>query len=153
MLFLFMSMSTTGLTAQAFGAQDRLALARALTQPLLTGALFILLRDSLGALTGKLAGGDPAVLAQAARFMYIRWLSAPATLANMVLLGWLLGVQYARVPVLLLLVGNGVNILLDLWLVLGLKWGVAGAATSAACCALIATSCCARCWCSFVSPR
>ena len=134
MLFLFLRMSTTGLTAQAFGAQDRPALARALTQPLLmallTGALFILLRDPLSALTGKLAGGDPAVLAQAARFMHIRWLSAPATLANMVLLGWLLGVQYARAPVLLLVVGNGVNILLDLWLVLGLKWGVAGAATA-----------------------
>jgi len=136
MLLLFLRMSTTGITAQAFGARDPLALARALTQPLLmallAGALFILLRDPLSALAGRLAGGNPEVLAQAAIFIHIRWLSAPATLANMVLLGWLLGVQYARAPVVLLVVGNAVNILLDLWLVLGLKWGVAGAATATA---------------------
>ena len=35
MLLLFLRMSTTGLTAQAFGAGDKQALARALMQPLL----------------------------------------------------------------------------------------------------------------------
>ncbi|RPE04728.1 MATE family efflux transporter DinF [Candidatus Pantoea deserta] len=136
MLLLFLRMSTTGFTAQAFGARDALALARALTQPLLmavcAGVLFILLRDPLSSLAGRLAGGNPLVLEQAALFIHIRWLSAPATLANMVILGWLLGVQYARAPVVLLVVGNSVNIALDLWLVLGLKWGVAGAATATA---------------------
>ena len=64
--------------------------------------------------------------------MNIRWLSAPATLANLVLLGWLLGVQYARAPVILLVVGNLVNIVLDLWFVMGLGWGVQGAAAATA---------------------
>lgn len=136
MLLLFLRMSTTGFTAQAFGARDPQALARALTQPLimalLAGVLFILLRDPISSLAGRLAGGNPQVLEQAALFIHIRWLSAPAMLANMVILGWLLGVQYARAPVVLLVVGNSVNILLDLWLVLGLKWGVAGAATATA---------------------
>lgn len=48
MLLLFLRMSTTGLTAQAFGAGDKTALARALTQPLIialvVGILFIFLR-------------------------------------------------------------------------------------------------------------
>lgn len=136
MLLLFLRMSTTGFTAQAFGARDPQALARALTQPLimalLAGVLFILLRDPISILAGRLAGGNPQVLEQAALFIHIRWLSAPAMLANMVILGWLLGVQYARAPVVLLVIGNSVNILLDLWLVLGLKWGVAGAATATA---------------------
>lgn len=68
------------------------------------------------------------MLAQARRFLEIRWLSAPASLANLVLLGWLLGVQYARAPVILLIVGNILNIILDLWLVMGLHMNVQGAA-------------------------
>ena len=42
--------------------------------------------------------------------------------------GWLLGVQYARAPVILLVVGNLLNIVLDLWLVMGLRMNVQGAA-------------------------
>ncbi|MBK0096502.1 MATE family efflux transporter DinF [Erwinia sp. S63] len=136
MLLLFLRMSTTGLTAQAFGANDKTALARALTQPLLialvAGVLFVLLRTPFSFLAASLMGGSPEVQHQAQIFINIRWLSAPATLANLVILGWLLGVQYARAPMVLLIVGNLVNILLDLLFVLKLHWGVAGAAAATA---------------------
>ena len=132
MLLLFLRMSTTGLTAQAFGAKDPLRLARALVQPLglATGAglLIVLFRTPLIDLALHIVGGNEAVLEQARRFLDIRWLSAPASLANLVLLGWLLGVQYARAPVILLIVGNLLNIVLDLWLVMGLHLNVQGAA-------------------------
>lgn len=69
-------------------------------QPLATalgaGVLIILLRLPLIDLALHIVGGSEAVLEQARRFLEIRWLSAPASLANPVLLGWLLGVQYAR---------------------------------------------------------
>lgn len=136
MLLLFLRMSTTGLTAQAFGASDKPGLARALMQPLLlallAGLVFILLKTPLTHFALGLTGASDDVLHQAALFMQVRWLSAPATLANLVLLGWLLGVQYARAPVILLVVGNLVNILLDLWFVIGLGWGVQGAAAATA---------------------
>ncbi len=136
MLLLFLRMSTTGLTAQAFGASNKSALARALMQPLLlalmVGLLFILLKTPITHSALALTGGSDDVLHQAALFMQVRWLSAPATLANLVLLGWLLGVQYARAPVILLVVGNLVNILLDVWFVIGLGWGVQGAAAATA---------------------
>lgn len=136
MLLLFLRMSTTGLTAQAFGANDKTALARALTQPLLialvAGVLFAVLRSPASSLAAALMGGSLAVQQQAQIFIEIRWLSAPATLANLVILGWLLGVQYARAPMVLLIVGNLVNILLDLLFVLKLHWGVAGAAAATA---------------------
>ena len=136
MLLLFLRMSTTGLTAQAFGAKDPLALARALVQPLLmalgAGALIVLLRGPIIELALHIVGGSDAVLEQARRFLAIRWLSAPASLANLVLLGWLLGVQYARAPVILLVVGNILNIVLDLWLVMGLHMNVQGAALATA---------------------
>ena len=51
----------------------------------------------------------------------------------MALLGWLLGMQDARGPMALLLATNGVNIVLDLWFVLGLGWGVAGVAAATVC--------------------
>lgn len=132
MLLLFLRMSTTGLTAQAFGAKDPFRLARALVQPLIlalgAGLLIVLLRTPLIDLALHVVGGSDAVLEQARRFLEIRWLSAPASLANLVLLGWLLGVQYARAPVILLVVGNVLNIILDLWLVMGLHMNVQGAA-------------------------
>lgn len=132
MLLLFLRMSTTGLTAQAFGAKDPQRLARALVQPMLlalgAGLAIVLLRAPLIDLALHIVGGSDAVLEQARRFLEIRWLSAPASLANLVLLGWLLGVQYARAPVILLVVGNVLNIVLDLWLVMGLHMNVQGAA-------------------------
>ncbi|MFN1142810.1 MATE family efflux transporter DinF [Serratia quinivorans] len=136
MLLLFLRMSTTGLTAQALGAQNPQGLARAFMQPLLlavlAGAAIVLLRYPLIELALKIVGGDRAVLEQARLFLEIRWLSAPAALANMVILGWLLGVQYVRAPVILLIVGNLLNIVLDIWLVMGLGWNVQGAATATA---------------------
>lgn len=132
MLLLFLRMSTTGLTAQAFGANNPAALARALVQPLLlaliAGVAIVALRYPLISVALHIVGGDEQVLYQAQRFLEIRWLSAPASLANLVLLGWLLGVQYARAPVILLVVGNLLNIVLDLWLVMGLHMNVQGAA-------------------------
>lgn len=132
MLLLFLRMSTTGMTAQAFGAQDTPRLAKALVQPLLlalmAGIAIIIFRIPLINLALGIVGGSEAVLVQARAFLDIRWLSAPASLANLVLLGWLLGVQYARAPVILLVVGNLFNIVLDLWLVIGLEMKVEGAA-------------------------
>ncbi len=134
MLLLFLRMSTTGLTAQALGAQDPHKLARAFMQPLLlalaAGLTIVLLRTPLITLALHIVGGDREVLMQARLFLEIRWLSAPAALANMVLLGWLLGVQYVRAPVILLIVGNLLNIVLDIWLVMGLGWNVQGAAAA-----------------------
>lgn len=136
MLLLFLRMSTTGLTAQAFGANHPLALARALIQPLLiamlAGVLFMLLRTPVSDMAAALMGGSEAVQQQARLFIDIRWLSAPASLANLVILGWLLGVQHARAPMVLLIVGNLVNILLDLLFVLHWHWGVRGAAAATA---------------------
>lgn len=136
MLLLFLRMSTTGLAAQALGAKNPQALARAFMQPLLlallAGGAIVLLRYPLIELALRIVGGDGEVLEQARRFLEIRWLSAPAALANLVLLGWLLGVQYVRAPVILLIVGNLLNIVLDIWLVMGLGWNVRGAAAATA---------------------
>lgn len=137
MLLLFLRMSTTGLTAQALGAQDNLLLARAFVQPfllaLIAGVLIFLFRHPLIAVALHIVGGSQAVLQQAEIFLAIRWYSAPASLANLVILGWLLGIQYVRAPVIMLIAGNLLNVILDLWLVVGLGWNVKGAAVATVC--------------------
>ena len=129
MLLLFLRMSTTAWRRRRWGHRTAV-LARAFMQPLLlallAGAAIVLLRYPLIELALRIVGGDGEVLEQARRFLEIRWLSAPAALANLVLLGWLLGVQYVRAPVILLIVGNLLNIVLDIWLVMGLGWNVRG---------------------------
>jgi len=62
MLLLFLRMSTTGLAAQALGAQNPQALARAFMQPLLlallAGGAIVLLRYPLIELALRIVGGD-----------------------------------------------------------------------------------------------
>lgn len=134
MLLLFLRMSTTGITAQAWGAQQPARLITALIQPLSlalpVGIAVILLRYPMIHFALSLTGGDSEVLQQAEQFLAIRWWSAPATFINLVILGWLIGVQYARAPLILLIVGNSVNIILELLMVLQWHWGVKGAAAA-----------------------
>ncbi|MFD3239288.1 MATE family efflux transporter DinF [Rahnella perminowiae] len=136
MLLLFLRMSTTGMTAQALGANDNRLLARAFVQPfllaVLSGLTIVLFRHPLMEQAFHIVGGSQPVLEQARLFIEIRWFSAPASLANLVILGWLLGIQYVRGPVILLIAGNLLNIILDLWLVMGLGWNVRGAAMATA---------------------
>ncbi|WP_441007622.1 MATE family efflux transporter DinF [Tatumella ptyseos] len=134
MLFLFLRMGTTGMTAQAWGEKNQQKLVQALFQPLIlalfVGFIFALFRQPITELILSVMGPQQATHHQASLFLSIRWLSAPATLVNMVILGWLLGVQYAKAPLILLIGGNAVNIILELLFVLHWHYAVSGAAAA-----------------------
>ena len=125
-------MGTTGLIAQAYGANDRLELQaglfRTLAVALIIAFLLILLTKPVTAIAGWIFSPTHRVEAGLAVYLQIRLLAAPAALANMVILGWLLGVQDARSPLYLLLLGNGLNMALDVLFVFGLGFEVAGVA-------------------------
>ncbi|CAD7493817.1 MATE family efflux transporter DinF [Aeromonas dhakensis] len=130
----FLRMSTTGLTAQAHGASSPAGqldtLARALGLAIALGlALLLLLLPLLPTLIA-LSGGSAEVQHYAAEYVSVRIWSAPAALCNLVIMGWLLGMQDARSPMLLLLFTNLVNMGLDAWFVLGLGWQVKGVAAA-----------------------
>lgn len=130
----FLRMSTTGLTAQAQGAahaEGQLdTLARALGLAIGLGmALLLLLLPFLPAIIA-LGGGSSEVQTYAGQYVSVRVWSAPAALCNLVIMGWLLGMQDARSPMLLLILGNLVNMVLDAWFVLGLGWQVKGVAAA-----------------------
>jgi multidrug resistance protein, MATE family len=136
-VFGFLRMGTTGLTAQAFGRGDgdevRAGLGRALLLALAVAACLLLARPAIISAALVLFEPTARVAHALESYLGIRLLGAPAALAYMVLLGWLLGMQDARGPMVLMLATNGVNILLDLWFVLGLGLGVAGVAAATVC--------------------
>ncbi|WP_421246706.1 MATE family efflux transporter [Aeromonas sanarellii] len=129
----FLRMSTTGLTAQAQGAANAEGqldtLARALGLAIGLGLALLLLLPFLPSIIA-LGGGSAEVQAHAGDYVSVRIWSAPAALCNLVVMGWLLGMQDARSPMLLLIFTNLVNMGLDAWFVLGLGWQVKGVAAA-----------------------
>ncbi len=135
-MFGFLRMGTTGLAAQAKGAGDQGELAALLTRVLLfglgVGALFVATQWLLfrGGLALSPAPAEVESVAQ--RYMAVRIWSAPASIALYGITGWLLAQERARAHMAILSLMNGANILLDLWFVLGLGWGVEGVALATA---------------------
>jgi multidrug resistance protein, MATE family len=133
-MFGFLRMGTTALTAQAFGAADaaetRAALGRALLLASALGLSVILLGPLVGTLGAKLFAPGPDVLVEFRRYLSIRLFGAPAALGSMALLGWLLGLQDSRRPLLLMLLTNGINAALAVLFVWGLGLATAGVATA-----------------------
>ncbi len=132
--FTFMRMSITGLAAQALGTGDadevRACMARSLILALALGGGLLLLQRPLGwgALTLVAASVDVEPLAEA--YFAIRIWAAPAVLANFAILGWFIGIRNTCAALIHQLAMNGVNIVLDLWFVLGLGLGVEGVAAA-----------------------
>jgi MATE family multidrug resistance protein len=128
----FLRMGTTGIAAQRYGANDndglRASLGQALLVSLLIALTLIALHVPIGQFALHLIGAESQVESFALQYFSIRIWSAPGTLANFVMVGWFLGLQNARVPLLIFLTVNITNIILDLWFVLGLGMQVDGVA-------------------------
>jgi MATE family multidrug resistance protein len=132
--FGFLRMATTGLVAQAHGARDeaslRLHFWRGMVSAAAIGALIVLVRCPLIAGSLSLLSASGAVRQNALVYCDIRIWSAPAALANYVVLGFLLGRQHARMALALQAAVNVVNVAVALTLVVALHWGVTGIATA-----------------------
>ncbi|WP_281825423.1 MATE family efflux transporter [Jannaschia rubra] len=133
-IFGFLRMGTTGLAAQALGASDRAELVALLSRALLiagvAGAGLIALQWAIFAAAFRLAPTTAEVEGLARSYMTIRIWSAPAAIAIYGLTGWLIAQERTGAVLIVQLAMNGANILLDLWFVLGLGWGVQGVAVA-----------------------
>jgi MATE family multidrug resistance protein len=136
--FGFLRMSTTGLVAQAFGADDDMALRQVLWRAgllaVVIGAAILLFNVPLLNFTTTLLTDRPELIRQASLYCHARIWSAPLALANYVILGFLLGVQKVHSALMLQIIVNLFNIMAALILVYGAHLGVAGlgAATASA---------------------
>ncbi len=130
--FGFLRLGTTGLVAQAYGAGDadelRAILGRAGLLAVGLAGLLLLFQRPIGVFTFALLESTPEVESLAGTYYTIRLWGAPAALLNYVAWGWLIGVQRMRSALALSVFMNGLNIVLDLVLVVGLGHGIAGVA-------------------------
>jgi len=130
--FGFLRMGTGGLTAQAFGAGNsdevRSVLARAALLAGLLGLAVTTLQWPLGEFAFALLDASDDVEHLARSYYEIRIWGAPAALLNYAMVGWFIGIRDAKSALVMQVTMNGVNIILDLWFVIGLDLGVVGVA-------------------------
>ncbi len=131
-LFGFLRMGTTGLTAQAFGADDAVALrtvfSRAVTLGAAIGTLLLLLMYPLREMLLTLISPDEPIRALASRYYTIVLMSAPALLATNAVQGWLFGMQTTLIPMTVAIATNVINIAISLTMVLIFHTGFIGVA-------------------------
>jgi len=131
-IFGFLRMGTTGLTARAKGEGRQGEVAAMLTRAVLIGVaaglLLILGQVWFFRAAFWLSPASPEVETLARQYLQIRIWSAPAAIAIYGLTGWLIAQERTKAVLVIQLWMNGVNILLDLWFVLVLGWGVEGVA-------------------------
>ncbi len=128
-LFAFLRMGTTGLSAQAFGRNDREELIAILLHSALValciGLAIIVIHPLI--LQGLNAyAGDTAI--HAARYFGICIWGAPAVLGLYSLTGWFIGIQEARYPLYIALLQGLTNIAASLFFVYELHYGIGGVA-------------------------
>jgi MATE family multidrug resistance protein len=131
-LFAFLRMGSSGMTSQALGCRDltevtRL-LVRSLTVALGIALLLIVLQVPLRWLMFWLIAPTADVTPYATTSFYIVIWGAPASLGLFSLSGWYIGMQNTRIPMLISIMQNVVNILTSLTLVYGLGMKIEGVA-------------------------
>jgi MATE family multidrug resistance protein len=132
----FLRMSTTGVTAQAVGQDDREAIIlTALRNGLIAlglGLLILVLQYPLRELGFALLSGTPEAKASGFDYFNARIWGAPAVLLNFVLIGWFLGREESGKVLLMSLIGNAANVVLDYIFIVQWNWASAGAGLSQA---------------------
>lgn len=130
--FAFLRMGSTGFTAQAYGRSDVrdicLQLARGLSMALIGGVLVLIMRPWLYSLSGLISAGRTVIDAGARSYLSVAFWGVPAALALFVLNGWFIGMQNARVVMVVAVIQNLLNIFLSSLLVLHFHWDVSGLA-------------------------
>lgn len=131
-LFGFFRVSTTGQSAIALGQNDQQALANSLFRPFmlasLVGLAFILLQSLIWQGAEWIIAPEATVAAHARDYFDILIFGAPLVLLNYTLIGWLMGQAKAKQTLFTQVLGNVLNIVLDIIFVVYLELGIAGVA-------------------------
>lgn len=116
--FGFLRMGTSGFTAQAYGQRNLGEAGNILVRAVATafggGIVLILLQWPLSWAAFALVDGSNSVETLAHEYFNIRIYAAPATLFIYAIIGWFIGMQNARLPMILAISVNLLNVLLSL---------------------------------------
>lgn len=135
--FSFLRMGTTGMTAQYYGRKDSqmitITLYRALAIAVLLGILLWILQVPLSKLAMLLLSPSENIESWALKYFKICIWGAPFFLITLSIKGWLLGVQNAKIPMIIALSINILNIILSLIFVFVFDLGFIGIALGTLC--------------------
>lgn len=130
----FIRMSTTGLSAQAKGQKSLEASSRVLYQSLFSavfiGSLLFVSSPVILTMSLSITNASPEVQAVITAYFNVRIWGALAAMANLALIGWMLGQQHAKAVMAIQITGNLLNIGLNLLFVYGFGWAVEGVAAA-----------------------
>jgi len=116
--FSFLRMGTSGFAAQAYGQRNlkecTLILSRGLFVAAIGAVLLILLQIPIAKLSFSILDGSSGVEKYASSYFYIRIWAAPATIGLYALMGWFIGMQNARFPMMIAILINILNILFNI---------------------------------------
>ena len=131
-LFIFLASGTTSFVARQIGAgAQRGALEAGIDGTWLATGIGALVAVAVAVAAEplcRLFGASPAALAHATTYLRISALGVPAMLVALAATGVLRGLQDTRTPLVASVAGFTSNIVLNLALVYGLGWGIAGSA-------------------------
>lgn len=135
--FSFLRMGTSGFTAQAFGAKNYKeqtnTLLRSLAVAMGAGLLIIILQYVITFVGFYLLNAEPAISVYASEYFHVYIWAAPAVLGMYTFNGWFIGMQNAKVPMLIAIMVNIVNIALSFTFVYGFGMKIKGVALASAC--------------------
>ena len=130
--FGFLRVGTSGMTAQAYGKEDRVECARLLSQSmgiaLIGAALIWLIQWLFVNLVLMLVPCSAEVASFAREYFFIRIWAAPATLSLMAFKGWFIGMQDTVSPMITDIVVNVVNMVVSYVLAVYTPIGALGVA-------------------------
>ena len=131
--FAFLRMGSSGMTAQAYGANDNrqcsLVLYRSLAVAFIVGFIFISLQYVVSQCAFYLMGITNDTLLFSKQYFSVCIWGAPAMLGSFALSGWLIGMQNAKATMWISIFINLLNITTSLILVYIFKWEIIGVAT------------------------
>ena len=131
-LFGFLRMGTSGMTSQAFGANDSQETARLLVRScgvgLIAATMLILMQYPIKELSFILIQTTSEIYELTSRYFNICIWGAPAVLGLYSISGWFIGMQNSRYPMYVAITQNIVNILASLLFVYGCGMKLEGVA-------------------------
>ena len=130
--FIFLRMGTTGLSSQAYGANDPNYLVnvfiRSIILGLLLGLLIIIFHNLIFSLFESILNLSNKVWSSTHSYSKVRIYSAPAVLMNFCIVGYLIGIQKTKIVLIGSFIVNGLNIALDYIFVAFFNMNVVGVA-------------------------
>lgn len=148
LLVLFMGISTgaTIMVSQYFGAKEKDHLSHtvgtAITLSMLTSIFIMILGPLISRPMMSLLNTPADIFEQSCSYLNIIFFGIIGMAYYNILSGMLRGLGDSMTPLLFLLIACGLNVVLDVWFVAGLGWGVAGVAIATAIAQLVSAVLC-----------